>query len=79
MSADIAPWPKNGPITGTHPMPIKRPCDYGLDRAISDLETQLGSIEAYNRLCAAADRLRAKIDAGHAKPQNPLYAVSPKG
>ncbi len=61
------------------PAPMLRPCDYGLSLAVVNLETQLGTIESYNRLAAAAKELRAKIDAGKAEPQNPLYATDPQG
>ncbi len=61
------------------PKPIMRPCDHGLRLAISQLETQLGTIEGYNRLVAAAKELRAKIDAGKAEAQNPCYTTDPRG
>lgn len=76
---NIIAWPN---VCGTPvepPRPIMRPCDYGLLSAISALETQLGTIEAYNRVVAAAERMRAQIEAGNAKPQNPIYAVHPRG
>lgn len=78
-TTNIAPWPK---ATGTpvdQPKPIKRPCDYGLEGAISAAEIQLGTIEAYNRLVAAAAALRIRIDAGDIQAQNPLYAVNVRG
>jgi hypothetical protein len=55
-----------------------RPCDYGLISAIHALETQVGSVEAYNKLCDAAVVLKSKIDAGKAEPQNPLFATNPE-
>lgn len=55
------------------PKTLKRPCDYGLEIAISNLETQLGTIEAYNRLSSACARIRAKIIAGNAEAQNPMF------
>jgi len=58
------------------PQPIVRPCEWGLKGAINDLETQLGSIEAYNMLTCYANYLKRKIDAGNAKEQNPLYATN---
>lgn len=77
MSAELHAWPK---VAGRPdaPMPerIMRPCDYGLLNAIHGLETQLGTIEAYNRLADASHALKAQIDAGNAKPQNPMYATS---
>jgi hypothetical protein len=44
--------------------------------AYRHLETQLGTIEAYNRLAAFAANVKAQIDRGEVKPQNPLYATS---
>jgi|GEM_PF-2240498 len=77
--ADVKAWPK---ATGT-PMPapkrIRRPCDYGLMAAVNNAETQLGTIEAYNRLVEHADELRARIERGDVKPQNPLFALDIKG
>ncbi|NHZ99094.1 hypothetical protein [Massilia sp. CCM 8734] len=54
------------------PQHLMQPCDFGLLNAIYSLEAQLGSVEAYNRLCDAAHGLKAKIDAGHACTQNPV-------
>jgi hypothetical protein len=76
---NITAWPNPTGRPQDPPKPIIRPCDYGLLTAIHALETQLGTIEAYNRLVTAAERLRAQIDAGKAKPQNPLFAVSVRG
>ena len=74
---NVHAWPKPaGRADAPVPKPIVRPCDWGLIGAVRDLETQLGSIEAYNRLATAAAALKAKIDAGQAKAQNPMYAVS---
>jgi hypothetical protein len=74
---DIKSFPST--VRGNPQRPILRPCDYGLFNTIRDLETQLGTIEAYNRLVAASERLKKRIDAGDVKAQNPLYAVSIKG
>jgi len=76
---NVYPWPKSGATDVHTPKPITRPCDWSLISAVQHLETQLGTVEAYNRLCAVAERLRAQIDAGNAKPQNPLYAIDPEG
>lgn len=78
MSDDnVKPWPKvAGRPEQELPKPIVRPCDYGLKSAIYGLETQLGTIEAYNRLAAAAHKLKLQIDAGQAKPQNAYFATS---
>jgi len=76
-ATNVKPWLK---VAGRPEVPvpqrIMRPCDYGLLGAIRNLETQLGTIEAYNRLATAAHQLKAKIDAGDATPQNPMFAVS---
>lgn len=77
MSAELHPWPKvAGRVEIDPPKRLMRPCDWGLKAAINNLETQLGSIEAYNRLAEAAHALKAKIDAGQAKAQNPMFATS---
>jgi hypothetical protein len=77
VSDNVHAWPKPaGRADAPLPKPIIRPCDWGLKGAINNLETQLGTIEAYNRLATAAAALKAKIDAGKAEAQNPMYAVS---
>lgn len=74
---NVHPWPKPaGRPEVPLPLPIKRPCDYSLQMAVNALETQLGTIEAYNRLSAAAIRLLTQIEAGDAKAQHPMFAVS---
>lgn len=55
------------------PRTIKRPADYTLDLAVDALETQLGTIEAYNRLVQACEAMREKIDAGKAKEQHAMF------
>ncbi len=77
--SNVTPWPNPTGRPVEPPKPINRPCDYSLVLAMQALETQLGTIEGYNRLCQAAAALKAKIDAGQAEPQNPLFAVSVKG
>lgn len=42
------------------------------------METQVGTVEAYNRLCDWAEALKAKIDRGDAKAQSHLFATDPK-
>jgi hypothetical protein len=66
--------------TSDRPAPkrIMRPCEWGLLGTVRDLETQMGTVEAYNRLCDAAQKLKAKIDAGEAEQQNRLFATDPK-
>lgn len=56
-----------------------RPCDYGLLAVMRELETQLGTVEAYNRLVEAAHTMRVAIDGGRVVAQNPMYAVSIRG
>jgi hypothetical protein len=77
--SEVLAWPK---VTGTMvepPRRLVRPCDAGLLLAVQNLETQLGTIEAYNRLVMAAKSLAHKIERGDAKAQNPLYAKSVRG
>ncbi len=66
--------------TTERPVPkrIMRPCEYGLWSAVLDMETQMGTVEAYNRLCDWAASLKAKIDRGDAKKQHPMWATDPK-
>lgn len=59
------------------PERVLRPCDYGLMNAASNLEIELGTIEAYNRLCEKAAQMRLLIDRGLAKAANPQYANIP--
>lgn len=75
--SEVFPWPiPAGRAEVPAPKRIVRPCDYGLIGAVNGLETQLGTIEAYNRLAEAANVLKAQIDAGNAKPQHPMFATS---
>lgn len=75
--SNVRPWPiPAGRPEVEPPTPIRRPCDYTLLMAVNALETQLGTIEAYNRLATAAHHLKAQIDAGNAKAQHPMFAVS---
>lgn len=77
MGDNVHAWPKvAGRADKSPPKPIVRPCDWSLKGAVISLETQLGTIEAYNRLATAAAELKAKIDAGQAQAQNPIFAVS---
>lgn len=77
MSDNVKAWPKPaGRPDVPAPKRIVRPCDWGLRGAIDALEVQLGTIEAYNRLAEAAHQLKAQIDAGNAKAQNPMFAAS---
>jgi hypothetical protein len=69
------------PVKGTSdrlaPRRIVRPCEWGLLGVIRDMETQMGTVEAYNRLCDAAQQLKAKIDRGDAQAQHKLFATDP--
>jgi hypothetical protein len=77
--SNVTAWPNPTGRPVELPRPIVRPCEYGLQIAVHGLESQLGTIEAYNRLVAAANHLRQQIDAGNARPQNPLFSVSVRG
>lgn len=80
MGDAVKPWPKvAGRAELKPPKPIVRPCDYGLQLAVMNLEAQLGTIEAYNRLARAAYELHRRIEAGQAQPQNPIFAVDVRG
>ena len=79
MSDNVKAWPKATGTPKPAPHRIKRPCDWGLDIAVSNLETQLGTIEAYNRIVDAANAIKSRIDAGDVKAQNPVYAKKIKG
>ena len=59
------------------PAKIKRPCDYGLELAISSMETQVGTVEAYNKLCDAAEKLKEKIDGGKSKIAMIQFSTDP--
>ena len=60
------------------PRRIVRPCEYDLMGTLNDMESQLGTVEAYNRLCDAAAAFKRKIDSGQAKPQMAMFATDPK-
>jgi hypothetical protein len=80
MTTDnIKAWPKPTGVPLEPPARIHRPCDAGLHLTVMELESQLGTIEAYNRLVEAAHRLMFKIKMGEAKAQNPIFAKSPTG
>ena len=75
---DVKVFPKAA-MRDAPPPRIKRPCDYSLELAVSDLETQLGTVEAYNRLVDAAAMMKERIRRGKIRAQNPLYAVNVRG
>lgn len=70
------------PVKGTSERPVPkriiRPCEYGMWNAVKDMETQMGTVEAYNRLCDWAQALKEKIDSGEAQPQHKMFATDPK-
>lgn len=76
--SDIRQLPVVGVASRPAPKRILRPCDYGLMTAVRGLETQVGTVEAYNRLCDAAQALKNKVDRGEAQAQSPLFATDPK-
>jgi hypothetical protein len=78
MGADIRLWPKS-PAADNLPHRIMRPCDAQLTLTVMDLEIQLGTVEGYNRLVEAAERMKARIDGGDTQPPNPIYARNIKG
>ena len=59
------------------PKKIIRPCDYSLLGAVTALEEQVGTVEAYNKICIAATNLKNKIDSGNARQANILFATNP--
>lgn len=76
--SDVRQLPVQQATDRPAPKRIVRPCEYGLASAVLALETQLGTVEAYNRLCDAAQQLKAKIDAGEAHQQHPMWATDPE-
>lgn len=76
--SNVEQLPVKGKADRPPPKRIVRPCEYGLIGTVRDLETQLGSVEAYNRLCDAAASLKAKIDRGDAMQQHAMWATDPK-
>ncbi|WP_156173852.1 hypothetical protein [Cupriavidus basilensis] len=76
--SDIRQLPVQGVAARPAPKKIVRPCEYGMYNAVKDMETQMGSVEAYNRLCEWAAHLKAKIDAGEAVQQHAMWATDPK-
>lgn len=77
--SEVLAWPKATGVPAEPPTRIMRPCDYGMLGTLHSLETQLGTIEAYNRVVEAANHLKTRIDAGYIKPQNPLFATHIQG
>lgn len=75
--SDVRALPVQAQPTAELPKRIMRPCDHGLIGAIWSMETQVGTVEAYNRLCEAAAALRAKIDKGDAKAPAAHWLTDP--
>lgn len=75
--SDIRKLPS--PTGSNRPAPkrITRPCEYGMWNAVQSMETQMGTVETYNRLCDWAQALKAKIDRGDAEAQHPMWATDP--
>lgn len=59
------------------PARIVRPCDFSLKNAITALENQVGTVEAYNKLCDAAAHLKKVIDDGQGKQAISMFATDP--
>jgi hypothetical protein len=76
--SNVEQLPVKGSSERPAPRRIIRPCEWGLFGAVRDMETQMGTVEAYNRLCDAAQQLKAKIDAGNAQAQHKMWATDPK-
>lgn len=76
--SNVEQLPVKGSSERPAPRRIIRPCEWGLFNAVRDMETQMGTVEAYNRLCDAAQQLKAKIDAGNAQAQHKMWATDPK-
>lgn len=76
--SEIRKLPTSTDTNRPAPKRIMRPCEYGLIVTVRDLETQMGTVEAYNRLCDAAAKLKTKIDAGKAEAQGHLWATDPE-
>jgi hypothetical protein len=76
--SNVEQFPVKGMSERPAPRRIIRPCEWGLLGTVRDLETQMGTVEAYNRLCDAAQQLKAKIDRGDAEHQHKMWATDPK-
>jgi hypothetical protein len=75
--SDVRQLPVTPAPSRPTPRRIVRPCEHGLALAIDAMETQMGSVEAYNLLCDAAASLRRKIDAGEGHAQHAMWAIDP--
>ena len=75
--SDVRQLPVPSETNRKTPKRIVRPCEWQLFSAVNTLETQMGSVEAYNRLCDAAEAMKQKIDAGKGCAQHPMWATDP--
>ena len=75
--SDVRALPVQAQPTAEAPKRIMRPCDWGLINAVTAMETQVGTVEAYNRLCDAATRLKRQIDDGKAKVPHAMWLTNP--
>ena len=78
MTAEIKGFTGDSFPTRSQPKKIFRPCDYGLVIAVNGLETQVGTVEAYNRLCDAALMLKNKIDSGNSEKPHEIWLTDPE-
>ena len=75
--SNVKALPVQAQPTGALPRRIMRPCDYGLLSAVRACEIQVGTVEAFNRLCEAAAGLKRKIDAGDATAPHDRWLTDP--
>lgn len=75
--SDIRALKTDSKPTEALPKRIARPCDYGLMAAVRDCETQVGTVEAFNKLCQHAAALKAKIDDGKAVAPHERWLTDP--
>lgn len=76
--SNVKAFPAKAESDRPAPKRILRPCEWGLMATMRDLETQMGTVEAYNRLCDAAASLKARIDAGEATAPADMWLTDPK-
>jgi len=78
MGGNITQFPKQ-PRADDLPRPIVRPCDASLALTWMHLETQLGTVEGYNRLVELAAKIRVRIYQGDITAQSPIYVKNIEG
>lgn len=76
--SNVTAFPSKTESDRVAPQRIRRPCEWGLIGTVRDLETQMGTVEAYNRLCDAAAALKSRIDAGEATAPAEIWLTDPK-